>query len=344
MRAAVTIDDDEVLRVEDSPDPTPGPNDLVLAVDACGICGSDLHLAQVLRSYPGVVFGHEFCGRVVATGADVSDWSEGDRAVGFPLTGCGRCQACIAGHTSKCAEAVLTGLQRPGAFAQYVAVGAREAFRLPDELSATHGALVEPLAVALHALDRTPRDPGAPVLILGGGPVGLATALWALHLGAGHVLVSDPVAARRQLAEKLGAVTIDPTAGDVGVAFADLTGTPPRAVVECVGVPGLIQHAADVAAVDGHVTVVGACVQPDQIIPTTALAKELTLQFVLYYRNRDFRTTIDAMSSGQLDPLPLVTDQISLEALPGRFRALMEPTTEAKVLVSPRSQTEGTSS
>lgn len=339
MRAAVLIDAEEVLEVQEVGDPAPGPHDLVLAVDACGICGSDLHLAVALRQFPGIVFGHEFCGRVVAIGAEVSGWNEGDRAVGFPLTGCGSCPACVGGHTAKCDSTTMAGLQRPGGYAEFVSVGAREAFALPEPLTEQHGALVEPLAVALHGLDRTPREQGDAVLVLGGGPVGLATATWALHLGSRHVVVSDPLPARRRLAEKLGASTVDPVADDVGAAFADLTGSRPTAIIECVGVPGLIQSAVDVAAPDAHLTVVGACLTPDTIVPTTALAKELTLRFVLYYRDRDFATTIDALAGGRFDPLAMITGEVGIDDLPARFRSLMAnteaSTTDGKVLVTP---------
>lgn len=338
LRAAVLTGTDEVLEVQEVADPAPGADELVLEVEACGICGSDLHLADVLREYPGVIFGHEFAGRVVATGVETEGWSEGDRVVGFPLFGCGVCPACVGGRTAKCAAMTMAGLQRPGAYSQYVTVAARGVLRLPERLSAQHGALVEPLAVALHGLDNTPRDQGDPVLVLGAGPVGLATALWALHFGASQVLVSDPMASRRALAEEVGASTVDPTHDDVAKAFADLTGAPPGTVVECVGVPGLIQDAIDLVAADGRVTVVGACVQPDTIVPTAALSKEVGLKFVLHYRDRDFRTTVDVLASGRLDPLPLITDETSLDQLPARFRSLMTPSTDrsdGKVLVTP---------
>src|SRR5690606_4231147 len=109
------------------------------------------------------------------------------------------------------------GIERPGGFAQYVTMPAHNVFRLPSSLDAQHGALVEPLAVALHTVDRAAITPGADVLVIGAGPVGLAVALWSRQLGAGEVVVSDPVARRRALAEQVGAsATIDPTAEDVG--------------------------------------------------------------------------------------------------------------------------------
>src|SRR5687768_13277803 len=116
MRAALSTSGEPWLSVADVPDPVPGPGDLVLRVDACGICGSDLHMASSART--GTVFGHEFCGTVVGMGSDVGAFREGDRVVGFPLLGCRRCVACLSGSTAKCREVRLIGVQRPGAYAE----------------------------------------------------------------------------------------------------------------------------------------------------------------------------------------------------------------------------------
>jgi (R,R)-butanediol dehydrogenase/meso-butanediol dehydrogenase/diacetyl reductase len=321
--------------VEQLPDPTPGPDDLVLRVDSCGICGSDLHMATAPRSRRGLVYGHEFCGTVVARGAEASGYREGDRVVGFPLSGCGGCPACLAGAVAKCARVELTGAHRPGAYAEYVVVKAATSFPLPDELTADIGSLVEPLAVAHHALERSPRDPGEPVLVLGAGPVGLAVALWARALGAREVVVSDPMPHRRALAEQVGATTLDPTHQDVAAAFAEVVGGPPRVVLECVGRPGVIQHAMDVAATDAQVTLVGACMVPDTIHPLVPTSKELTLSFVIYYRRRDFTQTLAHLRRGELDPTPLITGHTSLEELPARFGELLGPHSECKVLIHP---------
>ncbi|MFF9363839.1 alcohol dehydrogenase catalytic domain-containing protein [Streptomyces griseoluteus] len=336
MLAAVLTAGRPSLEIQEVPDPTPRSHDLVLKVDACGICGSDLHLAQKYKTqYPGVVFGHEFCGEVVALGAEAEGYRVGDRVIGFPLAGCRQCAACLSGDVAKCATMTLNGIQRPGGYAEYVTVGAPEAFRVPETLTPEVGALVEPLAVALHALDRTPRAAGEPVLVLGAGPVGCAVALWARALGAGEVVVSDPMAGRRRLAESLGAATIDPLHEDVAEQFAKITGSAPRVVIECAGAPGLIQHAAEVADIDGHVTVVGVCLQPDTFTPALAVQKELSYQFVVYYRRRDFARTIARLAAGRLSADQLVTDRIGLADLPQRFESLMEPNEDCKVLVRP---------
>lgn len=335
MRAAVMQGRGEPLAIEELPDPAPGEDQLLLRVSACGICGSDLHIADA-ADRPGHVLGHEFSGEVVAMGRHVEGWRAGERVAVFPLAGCGACPACVAGRPSRCASWGLVGGSLPGAYAEYVAVIPRQAFRLPGGVDQRHGALVEPLAVALHAWDKTPTETGQPVLVLGGGPVGQAVALWARHFGASDVVLSDPVAHRRELAERVGATaTIDPTAEDVREAFAERTGSLPRVVLECVGIPGMIQQAFDLCEPDGRVTVVGMCIGDDRITPTTAMRKELAAQFVLFYREADFALAIRALERGAIDPSPLVTDVVDLDGLPRRFEALKHPTTECKILVEP---------
>jgi (R,R)-butanediol dehydrogenase / meso-butanediol dehydrogenase / diacetyl reductase len=190
--------------------------------------------------------------------------------------------------------------------------------------------------VAHHALDRTPRPPDEPILVIGGGPVGAAVALWARYRGAREVVVSDPIEHRRTLAERIGATaTVDPNREDVASAFVALTGHRPGVVIECVGNPGLIQSATDVAAVDGHVTIVGVCMVDDAITPLVALQKELSLQYVLYYQRADFDASITALQFGALDPTPMLTGSTGFESFADRFSSLSNPTKDCKVLLIP---------
>lgn len=335
MRAAVLQQPGEPLAIVDRPDPQPGTGEVVLRVDACGICGSDLHLSEAYPM-PGLVLGHEFCGTVTEIGAGVETRRVGDRVTALSLAPCGQCAACATGRVRKCEQVAMIGIERPGAYAEYVVVNARDTFVLPPALDHRHGALVEPLAVALHTVRRAGISAGDDALVLGGGPVGLAVALWLRTLGAREVVVSDPVPSRRELAEKVGATaTIDPTNRDVGDAFAALTGRRAPLVIECVGVPGLLQHATDVAAVDATVVIAGVCMAPDTITPLTAMTKELDLRFAFYYEAGDYTTTIDMIDRGRIDPLPLVTSEVTLDEAPRAFADLKHPTDECKVLITP---------
>ncbi len=336
MRVAVTTGAGLPLAVEERPEPEPGPGELLLRVRSCGICGSDLHVAQHL-DLPGVVLGHELAGEVVAAGPGAEGFADGDRVCAFPLVGCGGCGPCRDGRVAHCTTGgELIGLQRPGGFAEHVVTAARLTYRLPASVAAADGALVEPLAVARHAVEGAVRDVDQPVVVLGGGPVGQAVVLWLAHLGVRDIVLSDPVAGRRALAERIGATaTVDPAAADVRSAVERATGRPPGAVVECVGVPGLLQHAIDVAAPESLVTVVGVCMVDDVIAPLSAVLKEVTMRFVVYYRQADFEATLRALDAEAFDATALVTDRIGLDELPARFAALAHPTTECKVLVAP---------
>jgi (R,R)-butanediol dehydrogenase / meso-butanediol dehydrogenase / diacetyl reductase len=332
MRAAVLQQPGEPLAVVEQPDPIPEAGQVVLAVDACGICGSDLHLSDSFP-LPGLVMGHEFCGTVAEVGADVDSRRVGDRVTALSLAPCGACAACLTGRPRKCEHVAMIGIERPGAYAEFVTVEARDTFALLD---ARHGALIEPLAVALHAVERARLQPNDDVLVLGGGPVGAAVALWLRALGAGEVVVSDPIASRRSMTERVGAsATIDPTADDVAAEFVRIAGTMPAVVIECVGVPGLLQHATDVAAVDATVVIAGVCMTPDTLTPLIPMTKELDVRFAFYYRAADYTTSIEMIDRGRIDPLPLVTDEISLDDVPERFAALKHPTDECKVLIKP---------
>lgn len=336
MRAAVLPEVGQALVVQEVPDPSPGEGEVVLEVLAAGICGSDLHLSDSFAP-PGTVLGHEYSGRVVEIGAGVSRDLIGTSVAGYPLVGCGSCAWCRTGLTARCSAYELNGLQRQGAYAEYLRASATQLEPLPSTLDASAGALVEPFAVALHALDRAQLRPAEPVLVLGAGPVGLAVALWARTLGSSAVVVSDPAAGRRELALSMGATAVvDPTTQDVAEAFADTTGQPPRVVVECVGVPGLIGQAVSAAGHDARVVVVGVCMAPDTFYPLDALNREVDLSFVLYYRREDFGRVVRAMDSGQLDAGPLVTDVVSLDDAPARFAALKQPSNEGKVQIEPR--------
>ncbi|MEO5843186.1 MAG: alcohol dehydrogenase catalytic domain-containing protein [Acidimicrobiales bacterium] len=337
MRAAV-LNEQKSFDIVDHPDPTPGATDLVLRVEACGICGSDLKAAPGMPV--GLIMGHEFCGEIVAVGRDaVGSWKVGDRVASLPLIGCGACLACLQGdvvHCARGADAIGVG-GSSGAYAEFIKVGSHETFHLPESFARGDGALVEPLAVGLHAVDRAQLQRGDNVLIIGGGPVGMAVTLWARHFGAREIIVSDPVAARRDQCGQLGATGgIDPSAGETARdAFQRKVGRLADVVFECVGVPGMVQASIDGAVVHGKVVIVGVCSKPDTFVPIGALMKELTMHFVIYYRSADYRYTIDMLHTGRIDALPMVSDRIGLDAFPAMFEALKHPTTQCKVLVVP---------
>ncbi len=260
-------------------DPTPGTGELVLRVQACGICGTDLKSYK--RFAPGSVLGHEFCGEVVAVGGGVEGWSTGQFAASLPLRACGHCRWCLDGEPGHCERIDPLGLgASPGAFAEYVRVAAVTSVPVHEELGG-YGALVEPLAVGLHAVAAADLCPEDRVLVIGGGNVGAAVTTWVRRFGAGEIVVSDPSPPRRESADAFGATAVhDPAAGAPEGLF--------DVVFECVGMPGLVQSAMDAATVHGRVVVAGVCLGPDQISHIPAVMKEVRVSYAVYYRTREF--------------------------------------------------------
>lgn len=342
MRAARFKEPGLPMEIDEIPDPAPGPGEVLLRVRGCGICGSDLHVTEVPGLVaPGTVMGHEFAGEIVAVGRGATGpngpWHEGDRVCTMPGISCGHCSTCATGDVMGCEKLRGTGFgDIGGGFAEYALAGDSMTFRLPESLATEDGAMVEPLAVGLHAVKLAAPAAGDDVLILGAGPVGLAIALWSKHLGAREVVVSDPVAHRRARALELGATAeIDPAAEELLPTFTRLTGSAPGMIFECVGRPGMLQECAGIARRGGRILSAGMCMQPDSVMPMVLGVKELSVQFCAYYRREDFALTIDLLGAGRIDASAMVTDRVSLDDLPSAFEALRTPQQQCKVIVQP---------
>lgn len=329
MRAAVLTTDRPHLEIVDRPDPRPGIDEVVVQVTGCGICGSDLHVASSMGA-PGMVLGHEIAGVIEELGDDVMNVKVGQVVAVRPFVGCGSCRFCHVGRQDHCTAFEFVGVQRPGGFAERAVALASELFVLPAAVRPQDQALVEPFAVARRALRRAALVKGETVIVLGGGPIGLAITHWARALGAGRIVVSDPLAHRRQLALALGA---DETVAPDEVRGLAGDGAP--LVVECSGKAGVLNQALQLTAVDGRVTVVGICLAPESISLWPGIQKELDVRFSLYYGREDFTETIDAFSDGALCPDGLVTETVSLDALPERFARLASDADAGKVVVVP---------
>jgi (R,R)-butanediol dehydrogenase / meso-butanediol dehydrogenase / diacetyl reductase len=339
MRAAIFHRPGSPLSIENVADPRPGADQILIEVAHTGICGSDLHVTEFGAIPEGTILGHEFAGTISEIGAGVAgDWKVGDRVTALPVQACRICDACDAGLPALCRTGRFTGmtLEFPGAYAQFVAARASMVQRLPAGVAFTEGALVEPLAVAHHAVEMAEIRPGDTVLVIGAGPIGAGVILFARMQGARHVIVSEPSARRRAIALELGATAVlDPLAEDIGARCIALAGAAPQVVLECVGVPGLMQKALELAGIRGRVVIAGVCFTEDRIVPITGLMKEVSLRFSQCYTERNFAAVIDAVAQGQVKPAPMHSQTVSLAALPAAFEALRSNPGDCKVLIDP---------
>ncbi len=328
MKAAITTEAG-FFEVVTLPDPSPKPDELVVRVGACGVCGSDIKARPFMQ--PGTVMGHEFGGEVVAVGAAAREegWREETHAAVLPVVSCGSCQWCVTGDVAHCASVRFIGMGTDrGGFAEFAAVPARHAFRVPGDLPSLYAALVEPFAVGLHAVNATQVGQGDHVLVIGAGGVGLTTVAWLQARGAGRVTAVDPDADRREAALVTGA-------HDVLASIDDAVREGYDSVVECVGHPELVAAAPACVRARGRVVVAGACDRPIVVEPVSALLKELTLRFSVCYRPNEFREVIDAFASGVIDPSKVVGSVLSLDQLGEAFDMVQTARSDGRVLVAP---------
>jgi (R,R)-butanediol dehydrogenase/meso-butanediol dehydrogenase/diacetyl reductase len=336
MRAAI-VNAQGTFDIENVADPTPGADDLVLRVTGCGICGSDLKMLE--HPNPGIVMGHEFAGEVVARGAAVDRFREGDRVTALPIIGCGHCLACLAGAPSHCVNgADLIGVGgSSGAYAEFIRVSSREAFLLPADVDASIAPLVEPLAVALHTVATATLVPGDRVVVVGAGPIGLAVTIWLRHMGADEIVVADLVESRRQKALSVGATAVvDPSVEGLGEAVVRELGQPADVVFECVGRPGILDACIAATRIGGQIILAGGASAPDTFLPVMGMLKELSLRFCVYYRRSEWAHTIKMLAQGRIDPTPLVSGRVGLDSFAETFADVQRrPGEHLKVIVEP---------
>ena len=331
MKAAIYPGHGLAPVIEALPDPEPAAGEVIIRVQRCGICGTDLSMTkgEMFDYGPGSQFGHEYGGEVIALGKGVSEFRLGDKIAVLPSGACGHCEGCRGGNYILCRNA--PGVMR--GFAELANVPVGSAVKLPDTLSFADAALVEPLAVSLYGVRQSGIQPGDTALVLGGGTVALYAIYWARRLGAGRIVAMSRSTRRRDLCLAMGADAFIPFGdNEVGEVIEALGGAP-DIVYECVGSEGMLSKAVSHAKLYGKVVSLGFCTHMDPVMPALGAMKCVTVQFLVGYAMRDFRYIADQMDKGHVDPKTIVTNAIPLGELPAMMATLRGSNKETKVHV-----------
>lgn len=325
--------------VTERPETAPAPGQVQIAVAYVGICGTDLHIRHghmdARVSIPSPI-GHEMSGVIAAVGEGVTGLEVGDPVTVMPLQWCGRCPACLAGNRHVCQHLVFVGIDSAGAMQQLWTVDQSIVVRLPTGVQLDIGALAEPLAVAVHDVNRARVVAGERVLVVGGGPIGLLIALVARARGA-DVLISEPNAFRRALADKLGLRSVDPLATDVLELVESWTeGAGADVAFEVSGaVPGLMA-ATHALRVRGRLVVVAIHSQPVSTDLFRVFWRELELIGARVYERADFEQAVALLADGSIPASELISLVVPLERITDAFEALETGADVVKVLIDVR--------
>lgn len=348
MRAAVMRG--AQLVVDDIDDPRPTAGQVLVKTLACGICGSDLHTLQhgdqmvemsneaggfagdglppmeIMDLGRDVVMGHEFCGEVIELGDNVGNCKVGDVVVSVPIT------FDVAGL-----HPIGYSNRYPGGYGEQIVLSDMVALKVPNGLAPHLAALTEPMAVGLHAANRSSIGAGQAAIVFGCGPVGLATIAALRVRNVEPIIAADFSPTRRALATTMGAHAVtDPREEPAVDVWRRLGGPTPTALFEAVGVPGLLEEALRSAPRQSEIVVVGVCMEPDTVRPMRGVVKELDLRFAFGYDPMEFAETLRRIAEGEIDVAPLITGQVDIDGVPQAFADLATPDDQAKILVQPR--------
>jgi len=315
------------LLVKDMPKPQVGSSYVLIKVSAAGICGSDLEMARGNRPsvVPPRIPGHEVSGQVVEIGEKTARFRIGDRVVVEPILSCGACRNCMAGRYNICKDLRFVGVHADGAFAEFLAMPESRVHMIPDRFSFEEAAVLEPTAVGVHIVKRARISPADTVVILGAGPIGLQIAQVAKSTGAGHIIMTDVLDHRLDLAKRLAAdFTINPTREDPLEHVNQITdGEGADVIIEAVGKSETILQTMDLVRVGGRILVGGLSVERFVTEPPTfwmrQLLREVTVESSRSYAAGDWIAAIALASGGNINCEALVTHRFPLDEALGAY-------------------------
>jgi len=334
--------------VDDIDDPVPGEGQVLVQTKACGICGSDLHAAQhadrmvemtkeatasaglamtpfVFDTGRDLVMGHEFSAEVLEVGPGAAGVTPGQTVVSFPV---------VADQSG--IHAVGYSNDYPGGYGERMVLSAGLLLPVPNGLDARRAALTEPMAVGVHAVNRSAIAPGKAALVIGAGPVGLAVIAALRMKGIEPTVAAGFSARRRELASTMGAhEVVDPRQEPAIEAWRRVDGSHPLVIFEAVGVPGVIDQAMRAAPHQTEIVVVGVCMETDQMQPFMGITKELTVKFSMAYDPMEFSSTLQSIADGAVDVSPMITGTVGIADVPQAFTDLANPDAHAKIVVEP---------
>ena len=337
MRASVLRDGRMVYR-DDVPDPVPETGQVLVAIRACGICGTDLHFAahgdrvlemteRVARGSSGmdvdlnhdVFMGHEFSAEVLEAGPDTDTHPAGTIVTSIPVL-----------LSAKGVEPIVYSNNTIGGYAERMLLSALLLLPVPNGLDLKHAALTEPMAVGLHAVNKSNIAPGETALVLGCGPIGIAIIAALRARGVENIVASDFSTKRRELASAMGAhQTLDAAQG------SPFDTVKAAVVFEAIGVPGIIDDVLLRARSGTRLVVAGVCMESDTFHPFFAIAKEINVQFSLACGPEEFAESLRSLAEGEIDVSPLITGEVGLDGVAAAFDSLADPERHCKILVTP---------
>jgi L-iditol 2-dehydrogenase len=300
---------------EDVPNPEPGPDEVLVAVKACGICGSDVHGmdGSTGRRRPPIIMGHEAAGVISRLGSGVSGWAAGDRVTFDSTIYCGQCAFCRRGMINLCDRRRVLGVscedyRQNGAFAEFVAVPQHILYKLPDGVPFEHAALVEPFAIALHAIRRAPPGLNDAVVVVGAGMIGLALVQALNQTGCGRLIVVDIAGDKLALAAKCGATNpINSSTEDAREAILRLTqGSGADLAFEAVGVPATVDLALSCLRKGGSATLIGNVTPKTEFRLQSVVTRELTIHGSCASQG-EYPACLDMLARGALRAAPLLS-------------------------------------